>query len=242
MMMRENGIENCVISVQGSVVDVVTSASHVIYPAPPPSQSPGDEFFRPVTVKGRNATVHWWYTPDRYIQHPVCNTAAVAVQERKQKIDSKFLRKLQNFTWCASKISPVKNVSLDTFTSSTFEALCFSGSYDNVIPSSELGGVSVETPPTKQKQWWVSSRWLTDSDLYNEWMNEEDYELLLWVRPPPPPSNLYNCFSAINGVFYLRLIFFEKVHFYKFFIASTSRRYILSTSNCYYDFFNRTVD
>ncbi|CAI8054691.1 SWI/SNF complex subunit SMARCC2 [Geodia barretti] len=101
---------------QGSVVDVVTSASHVIYPAPPPSQSPGDEFFRPVTVKGRNATVHWWYTPD---------------------------------------------------------------SYDNVIPSSELGGVSVETPPTKQKQWWVSSRWLTDSDLYNEWMNEEDYELLL---------------------------------------------------------------
>ena len=50
-----------------------------------------------------------------------------------------------------------------------------------MIPSSELGGVLVETPPTKQKQWWVSSRWLTDSDLYNEWMNEEDYELLLVV-------------------------------------------------------------
>ena len=50
-----------------------------------------------------------------------------------------------------------------------------------MIPSSELGGVIVETPPTKPKQWWVSSRWLMDSDLYNEWMNEEDYELLLVV-------------------------------------------------------------
>lgn len=55
-------------------------------------------------------------------------------------------------------------------------------SYDNVVPSSELGGVSVEAPRAKSKQWWVSSRWLTDSDLYNEWMNEEDYELLLVVR------------------------------------------------------------
>ena len=54
-------------------------------------------------------------------------------------------------------------------------------SYDNVIPSSELGGVVVEPAPHKPKQWWVSSRWLTDSDLYNEWMNEEDYELLLVV-------------------------------------------------------------
>ena len=53
------------LSPQGSVVDSVTSASHVIYPAPPPSQGTGDEFFRPVSVKGRNATVHWWYTPDR---------------------------------------------------------------------------------------------------------------------------------------------------------------------------------
>ena len=51
-----------------------------------------------------------------------------------------------------------------------------------MIPSSELGGVSVEAPPTKPKQWWVSSRWLMDSDVYNEWMNEEDYELLLVVR------------------------------------------------------------
>ena len=50
---------------QGSVVDSVSNASHVIYPAPPPSQS-ADDFFRPVSVKGRNATVHWWFSPDRW--------------------------------------------------------------------------------------------------------------------------------------------------------------------------------
>lgn len=62
------------------------------------------------------------------------------------------------------------------------DSMCvYNYSYETVIPSSELGGVTVETPPTKQKQWWVSSRWLTDSDIYNEWMNEEDYELLLVV-------------------------------------------------------------
>ena len=84
------------------------------------------------------------------------------------------------------KISPVKKC-LNIFF--LHLKLCFSGSYDNVIPSSELGGVSVEAPPTKQKQWWVSSRWLTDSDFYNEWMNEEDYELLLVVRTGAPPSD-----------------------------------------------------
>lgn len=124
----------------------MTSASHVIYPAPPPSQSPGDEFFRPVAIKGRNATVHWWYTPDRY---------------------------------CTS-LPPSLPFSLPLSVK-----FCLSytvHSYDNVVPSSELGGVTVEAPRAKSKQWWVSSRWLTDSDLYNEWMNEEDYELLLVVR------------------------------------------------------------
>ena len=55
-------------------------------------------------------------------------------------------------------------------------------SYDSMIPSSDLGGVTPEPTPPPPKQWWVSSRWLTDSDQFNEWMTEEDYELIVVVR------------------------------------------------------------
>lgn len=49
-------------------------------------------------------------------------------------------------------------------------------SYDCVIPVSEVGGISPETPPIKPKKWVVNARWLVDTDKFNEWMNEEDYE------------------------------------------------------------------
>jgi hypothetical protein len=55
-------------------------------------------------------------------------------------------------------------------------------SYDSMIPASDLGGVTPEPTPPSPKQWWVSSRWLTDSDQFNEWMTEEDYELIIVVR------------------------------------------------------------
>lgn len=54
-------------------------------------------------------------------------------------------------------------------------------SYDSVVSLSEVGGVTPETPPPKPKQWWVSARWLMDMDKFNEWMNEEDYELIVVV-------------------------------------------------------------
>lgn len=37
----------------------------------------------------------------------------------------------------------------------------------------------VEPAPTPPQQWRVDARWLLDMDEYNEWMNEEDYALLL---------------------------------------------------------------
>ena len=55
-------------------------------------------------------------------------------------------------------------------------------SYDSMIPASDLGGITPEATPPPPKQWWVSSRWLTDSDQFNEWMTEEDYELIIVVR------------------------------------------------------------
>ena len=54
-------------------------------------------------------------------------------------------------------------------------------SYNSVIPIGELGmgmGMGPEVieiePP---KQWHLGPQWLDDSDLFNEWMNEEDYEI-----------------------------------------------------------------
>ena len=55
-------------------------------------------------------------------------------------------------------------------------------SYDSVVPHAEVGGATPETTPSPPSQWWVSSRWLEDTDSFNEWMNEEDYELMAVVR------------------------------------------------------------
>ena len=49
------------------------------------------------------------------------------------------------------------------------------------MPLNEVGGVVPEPPPTVPKQCLVSSRWLTDTDHFNEWMNEEDYQLIIVV-------------------------------------------------------------
>lgn len=53
-------------------------------------------------------------------------------------------------------------------------------SYDSYVSLSDVGLVTVPeideyTPP--QQQWYVSQHWLEDSDIFNEWMNEEDYEM-----------------------------------------------------------------
>ena len=55
-------------------------------------------------------------------------------------------------------------------------------SYDSVVPHAEVGGAAPEATPSPPSQWWVSSRWLEDTDSFNEWMNEEDYELIPVVR------------------------------------------------------------
>lgn len=54
-------------------------------------------------------------------------------------------------------------------------------SYDSLVPLTELSGVGPESIPILPKQCLVSSRWLTDTDNFNEWMNEEDYQLIIVV-------------------------------------------------------------
>uniref|UniRef100_A0A8B9FJ93 Chromo domain-containing protein n=1 Tax=Amazona collaria TaxID=241587 RepID=A0A8B9FJ93_9PSIT len=50
-------------------------------------------------------------------------------------------------------------------------------SYDTWIPASEVEA-SVEDAPTPEKPRKVHAKWILDTDTFNEWMNEEDYEVM----------------------------------------------------------------
>ncbi|KAK0150394.1 SWI/SNF complex subunit SMARCC2 [Merluccius polli] len=52
----------------------------------------------------------------------------------------------------------------------------FPDSYDTWISASEVEA-AVEDPPTPEKPKKVHAKWILDLDQYNEWMNEEDYEV-----------------------------------------------------------------
>ncbi|KAM8767485.1 SWI/SNF complex subunit SMARCC1b [Acanthopagrus schlegelii] len=47
-------------------------------------------------------------------------------------------------------------------------------SYDSWLSSSDVEG-EVEEPPQSEKPWRVHAGWVLDTDVFNEWMNEEDY-------------------------------------------------------------------
>ncbi|XP_064408576.1 SWI/SNF complex subunit SMARCC2 isoform X3 [Latimeria chalumnae] len=49
-------------------------------------------------------------------------------------------------------------------------------SYDTWIPASEVEA-SVEDAPSPEKPRKVHAKWILDTDTFNEWMNEEDYEV-----------------------------------------------------------------
>ncbi|XP_043922002.1 SWI/SNF complex subunit SMARCC1 [Protopterus annectens] len=52
----------------------------------------------------------------------------------------------------------------------------FPESYDTWVPSTDLE-VDIEEPPVPEKPWKVHAKWILDTDDFNEWMNEEDYEV-----------------------------------------------------------------
>uniref|UniRef100_A0A8C2ITS3 SWI/SNF related, matrix associated, actin dependent regulator of chromatin, subfamily c, member 1b n=1 Tax=Cyprinus carpio TaxID=7962 RepID=A0A8C2ITS3_CYPCA len=49
-------------------------------------------------------------------------------------------------------------------------------SYDSLISASDVAG-EVEEPPNPDRCRKVNAKWVLDTDTYNEWMNEEDYEI-----------------------------------------------------------------
>ncbi|XP_072926055.1 SWI/SNF complex subunit SMARCC1 isoform X1 [Hemitrygon akajei] len=50
----------------------------------------------------------------------------------------------------------------------------FPDSYDTWIPASEIDA-EIEEPPIPERPWKVHAKWILDTDVFNEWMNEEDY-------------------------------------------------------------------
>uniref|UniRef100_A0AAQ5YP06 SWI/SNF related, matrix associated, actin dependent regulator of chromatin subfamily c member 2 n=1 Tax=Amphiprion ocellaris TaxID=80972 RepID=A0AAQ5YP06_AMPOC len=49
-------------------------------------------------------------------------------------------------------------------------------SYDTWVSASEVDG-DLEDPPNTDRPWKVHAKWVLDTDAFNEWMNEEDYEV-----------------------------------------------------------------
>lgn len=60
-------------------------------------------------------------------------------------------------------------------------------SYDSWIPRGDVDG-EPEAAEEAQHPWHVQMRWLQDTELFNEWMNEIDYEVPEDVRIDVPPA------------------------------------------------------
>uniref|UniRef100_A0A8U8C226 Uncharacterized protein n=1 Tax=Geospiza parvula TaxID=87175 RepID=A0A8U8C226_GEOPR len=68
---------------------------------------------------------------------------------------------LENHSWCCWCLS----CSLLTLPS-----------YDTWVHASEIEA-EIEDAPIPEKPWKVHAKWILDTDVFNEWMNEEDYEV-----------------------------------------------------------------
>ncbi|XP_060104226.1 SWI/SNF complex subunit SMARCC1 [Heteronotia binoei] len=53
---------------------------------------------------------------------------------------------------------------------------CYPDSYDTWVHAGDIDA-EAEEPPIPEKPWKVHAKWILDTDIFNEWMNEEDYEV-----------------------------------------------------------------
>lgn len=75
-------------------------------------------------------------------------------------------------------------------------------SYDDWVPSDEvLGHVYTPTRRTKHDQWHLQARWVRDTETFNEWMNELDYEMPFGFKDfvGRPPLDV-SCYPGPGGV------------------------------------------
>ncbi|OZJ06071.1 hypothetical protein BZG36_01066 [Bifiguratus adelaidae] len=72
-------------------------------------------------------------------------------------------------------------------------------SYDQWLPQSEQFIADPEDPPEHTGAWHVSLRWLKDSQKFNEWMNEEDYEENTEQDQSATPQNSMNMIHTTSS-------------------------------------------
>uniref|UniRef100_A0A8C7XHD0 SWI/SNF related BAF chromatin remodeling complex subunit C2 n=1 Tax=Oryzias sinensis TaxID=183150 RepID=A0A8C7XHD0_9TELE len=63
-------------------------------------------------------------------------------------------------------------------------------SYDTWVSAGEVDA-DVEDPPNGDKPWKVHAKWVLDTDAFNEWMNEEDYEVDENKKPVNSRQRIY---------------------------------------------------
>ncbi|KAL1493165.1 hypothetical protein ABEB36_011275 [Hypothenemus hampei] len=97
----------------GQIVDNEENATHILYNT---TDSPVEEYGRPVLRRDKMVLMHWYYFPD----------------------------------------------SFDTWVN---------------LESVGLDSMSVDSPSPRTEPWRVTYTWIFETDQYNEWMSEEDYEV-----------------------------------------------------------------
>ncbi|MGH0130718.1 UNVERIFIED_CONTAM: hypothetical protein FKN15_026566 [Acipenser sinensis] len=132
---------------QGTVTDDKSKASHHIYPVP--SSLEDEEWLRPVMRKDKQVLVHWGMYPDRGV-------AASGDAEG------------QTEEWLRPVMRKDKQVLVHWG--------MYPDSYDTWVPASDVDG-DIEENLNPDKPWKVHAKWVLDTDDFNEWMNEEDYEV-----------------------------------------------------------------
>lgn len=114
-----------------------------------------DDLFRPLELRGKLVHIHWYQYPDRYVVFWLISThfAVVALFFAENHATGHVISIIKIFYY----------------------------SYDSLVLLSDIGLNTLPDSgdPPVPKQWCVSHHWLEDSDRFNEWMNEEDYEMIM---------------------------------------------------------------
>uniref|UniRef100_A0A803TVY2 SWI/SNF related, matrix associated, actin dependent regulator of chromatin subfamily c member 1 n=1 Tax=Anolis carolinensis TaxID=28377 RepID=A0A803TVY2_ANOCA len=83
-------------------------------------------------------------------------------------------------------------------------------SYDTWVHATDVEA-EIEDPPIPEKPWKVHAKWILDTDVFNEWMNEEDYEVDENKKPVSFRQRIYMKNEEVRPVFLRRIHFASPV-------------------------------
>ncbi|XP_071943281.1 SWI/SNF complex subunit SMARCC2-like isoform X2 [Antedon mediterranea] len=125
-----------------------------------------------------------WVHPCIYLQEDIDNKLSVKLKEIIKRHQGTITDDLED----ASHIvyPPPSSISEEEYLrpilrrdrSSLVHWIYYPDSYDTWIPVSEVAGHHPEPEPPHPDKWEVNANWILHLEDFNEWMNEEDYEVL----------------------------------------------------------------